>query len=78
MLESIGIKDSPVAMQAGAITTAALAGVILARRKSWFHRALYPVVGGTGMWAAFYYSVPQNRTDLYDKLKSLINRIPKK
>ena len=67
----MGIEDSRTVMQVGAIATAALVGVVLARRKSWVHRVLYPAVGGSGVWALIYYSHPHNRTALYTKLKSM-------
>ncbi len=71
MFKSIGIQDTAKVLQAGSITTAALVGVVLARRKSWFHRVLYPTLGGAGVWAIIYYYHPQNRANLYSQLKSL-------
>ena len=70
-LQSVGIQNSAMVMQFGAITTAALVGVVLSRRKAWFQRVLYPALGGTGVWAIIYYSRPHNRTSLYSKLKSI-------
>lgn len=60
-------------MQVGAIGSAALVGLFLARKRSTFRRIFYPTLAGGSVWAAFYLSSASNRKDTWNKIKDLDN-----
>ncbi len=70
-LKSVGVSDSQVALQAGAIISGTLVGVVLARKKSVFFRILYPVTAAGGIWSAFYLSSRPNREQAKKKMQTL-------
>ncbi len=55
-LVSLGIKHPVRVIQAGAVGTAALLGLIVARNKSLFRRILYPVLTGGTAWGVVHFS----------------------
>lgn len=72
-LVSLGIKNPTMVMQASAVCTAGLLGLLMARKKSTFRRILYPVLAGGLMWETIYISNAENRRNIWDKT----NRIKK-
>lgn len=81
-LDAVGAVDSSVALQIGAIGTAAIVGVFLARKKSTLHRVLYPTTAGVLAWTSSYMALPQNREHAQSQInrirKSIINSIKSK
>lgn len=67
----MGISDPALAIQIGAIGSAGLFGLLLARKRSTFGRILYPTLTGGSVWAAFYLSSPSNRTKTWTKIKEI-------
>ena len=70
-LRSIGITDPALAIQIGAIGSAGLFGLLLARQRSTFRRILYPTLAGGSVWAGLYLSSASNRTETWNKIKEI-------
>ena len=60
-----------MAMQVGAVGTAGLFGLFMARKRSTFRRILYPTLAGGSVWAAFYLSSASNRQETWNKFKEI-------
>lgn len=69
--KSVGVKNGSVALQAGAVGSAAIGGVYLARKKSMVHRMVYPALAGVLVWGAFYCSALNNRSYIHSQMKSI-------
>ena len=67
----MGITNSALAIQIGAIGSAGLLGLLLARKRSTFRRILYPTLAGGSVWGAFYLSSASNRTEVWSKIKEI-------
>ena len=70
-LGSIGITNPALAIQVGAIGSAGLFGLLLARKRSTFRRILYPTLASGSAWAAFHLSSASNRTEAWNKFKEI-------
>ncbi len=60
-LVSLGVKHPVRVMQAGAVGTAALVGLVAARNKSLFRKVLYPLLAGSTTWGVVHFSDYKNR-----------------
>lgn len=72
-MKSIGVKNTALALEGGAIGTAALVGAVFARRKSIGHRVAYPTLAGGLVWTAMYCSSTENRSLIHSHIKSIQN-----
>ena len=63
----MGIKNPTMVMQASAVCTAGLLGLLLARKRSTFGRILYPVLAGGVTWEAIYLSNAENRQSIWNQ-----------
>lgn len=70
-LSSLGITNPALAIQIGAIGSAGLFGLLLARKRSTFRRILYPTLAGGTVWAAFYLSSASHRAEAWRKMKEI-------
>ncbi len=63
---SLGVKNPVRVMQAGAVGTATLLGLAMARNKSVFRRVLYPFLAGSTVWGVIHFSDHRNRNKVSD------------
>ncbi len=71
---SLGVKNPVRVMQAGAVGTAALLGLAMARNKSVFRRVLYPFLAGSTVWGVVHFSDRRNRHTVSDVFNKEFNR----
>lgn len=67
----MGITNTALAIEIGAIGSAGLFGLLLARKRSTFRHILYPILAGGSVWSAFYLSSASNRTEAWSKIKEI-------
>ena len=70
-MQSVGVKDTRVAVGVVTVSTAAIAGLLFARKKSMAHQIMYPVLFGGLAWGGFYCSSEQNRTYIRSQIKTI-------
>lgn len=64
---SVGVKEPVFVMQASAVGTAGLIGLLLARRRSMLHKVSYPVVASGLVCGSIYLSDVANRQTVWNK-----------
>lgn len=57
-------------LQAGAVGTAALIGLLMARRKSLARRILYPLVGGSAVWGVIVVTDSNKREKVFGTIRN--------
>lgn len=70
-MQSIGIKNTRVAVGIATVGAATATGMVLARKKSMAHRVMYPLLFGGLAWGTFYCSLQQNRTYIRSQMQSI-------
>lgn len=70
-LESVGVKETRLVFQVGAVGIAALVGLVLARKRSMAHRIAYPALTGGMVWGTIYFSSPENRRKLVESIRNM-------
>ena len=72
-LESVGVTDTRLVFQVGAVGIASLVGLVLARKKSMAHGIAYPALTGGTVWGTIYFSSPKNRRKLVESVRNMTN-----
>ena len=76
-LKAVGVTETAAVVQVGAVGTAVVLSIFLARKKSTFHRVCYPATAAVAVWTTFYMSSPSNREHTLSEMNRMWTRYNK-